>query len=154
MTPRKCRRFVAWCVAPALLLSGAEHNGVVKLGGLPISGATVIVERNGSRSETLTDAKGSYLFPDLRQGVWTVKVEMLGFAPVDRQVTVPGAAAEWSLTILPLVKIVNSGIDPVLESLNSSYSEGRRCEAEIREAAGFLASTIRPVRTAEPNEPR
>src|SRR5580692_5708205 len=88
-----------------LSLSGiaAEQKGQVTFGGLPLPGATVTAGRAGQTFTTVTDPQGRYLFPDLPDGAWTIHVNMLLFAPVQRDVTVgPGAPEEqWELTLLP-----------------------------------------------------
>ncbi len=90
-----------------ILLSAAEHHGQVKFGGLPVPGATVTAAQAGKSYTTITDPQGVYSFPDLPNGVWTIQVEMLGFAPVRQQVTIPGQmpGAEWELKMLPLAEI-------------------------------------------------
>jgi hypothetical protein len=86
------------------MLSAAEHSGVVQLGTLAVPGATVTA-RQGDKSVTvLTNLQGAYVFPDLAEGVWKIQVEMRGFAPVERDVQIPGTA-DWSLTLLPMAEI-------------------------------------------------
>ena len=81
---------------------------MVKLGTLPVPGATVTARQGDKTFTVLTDTQGAYLFPDLADGTWTIKVEMRGFAPLEREVQSPGAA-EWNLTILPMAKITEAG---------------------------------------------
>ena len=100
------RRSIAILFAAHLLCAG-EHRGVVKLGTLPVPGATVTARQGEKTFTALTDTQGAYLFPDLADGKWTVQVEMRGFAPLEREVQSPGAA-EWNLTILPMAKITES----------------------------------------------
>src|SRR6478672_1014798 len=101
-----------WCTTIALLAAGiltaGEHRGAVKLGTLPIPGATVTAQQGNKTVAVLTDAQGAYVFPDLADGTWAVKVEMRGFVPIDRDVQVP-SVTDWSLTILPLAKITEAG---------------------------------------------
>src|SRR5215213_1398328 len=101
-----------WSLAIALLgvgiLAAGEHRGVVKLGTLPIPGASVTAQQADKTVTVLTDSQGVYVFPDLADGTWTVKVEMRGFAPLEREVQSP-ATAEWKLTILPLATITEAG---------------------------------------------
>ncbi|HJT87555.1 MAG TPA: carboxypeptidase regulatory-like domain-containing protein, partial [Bryobacteraceae bacterium] len=87
----------------ACILSAAEHHGEIKFGGLPVPGATVTATRGSQHFSTITDPMGDYRFADLPDGTWTVRVDMAGFSPVQKEVAVaPGApAAEWDLQMLP-----------------------------------------------------
>ena len=87
-----------------LTLTAAEHHGVVKFGGLPLPGASVTATEGERRFSAITDAQGFYSFPDLPDGIWKIRVEMLCFAPVEREVAIaPGAPSpEWELKMLPL----------------------------------------------------
>src|SRR5688500_11739611 len=89
----------------AALMTAAEHKGSRKLGTLPVPGATVTALQGTKRMSVLTDTDGAYRFSDLAEGTLSVKVEMLGFVPAEREVKIPGEAAEWTLSILPLAKI-------------------------------------------------
>jgi len=73
-------------------LFASEHRGVVQTGGLPVPGATVTATMGDKKVVTTTDDNGVYVFPDLADGVWTIRVEMLGFAPVTREVGVMAEA--------------------------------------------------------------
>ena len=87
-----------------LLVSAAEHHGQVKFGGLPVPGATVTAMQAGKTFSAITDSLGTYSFPDLPDGAWTVQIEMLGFAPLRQEVQVSSRApdSEWNLKMLPL----------------------------------------------------
>jgi hypothetical protein len=103
------RCLLIWFIAAGCLPAG-EHRGVVKLGNLTIPGATVTARRGDRTVTALTDSQGSYVFPGLEDGAWSIHVEMRGFAPADREVVVPGTA-EWSLTILPLAKLNQADVN-------------------------------------------
>ncbi len=113
------------------ILTAAEHRGVVKLGTLPVSGATVTARQGDKTVAVLTDLQGVYVFP-LADGKWTIRVEMRGFAPVERDVQVPGAA-EWNLAVLPMAKITEVGSD-----------------AEVRAADAPKVAIKRPANIAAP----
>ena len=51
---------------------------------------------------TTTDEKGVYAFADLADGVWTIQVEMLGFAKQSRDIgiAVDAPSPEWDLKLL------------------------------------------------------
>src|SRR6185312_10326245 len=96
------------------LLAGAQHRGVVKFGALPVPGATVTATQGDKKFSALTDAQGTYSFADLADGTWTIKVEMLCFAPLEREVAVaPEAPAPvWELKLLPFAEIQASAPPP------------------------------------------
>ena len=91
-------------VCLALAASAAEHHGVVKFGGLPLPGATVTISQGDKHFAAITDQQGAYSFPDLPDGVWTIQVEMLCFAPVKQEIGVMAGAPspEWEMKLLPL----------------------------------------------------
>ena len=108
---------IRYCVALAAvcsLVSAAEHRGIVKFGPVPLPGATVTATGGGKQFTTITDQQGNYSFPDLPDGTWKIRVEMLCFAPLERQVAVAPAAtaSEWDLKLLPFDQIVASAPVP------------------------------------------
>src|SRR5579871_3907309 len=100
--PAALRYWLLTCLSLSTL-AGAEHHGQVTFGGLPVPGATVTATQGARTFVGVTDQQGSYSFPDLPDGTWTFRVEMLLFATVQRDVTIaPGAPGdEWELTLLP-----------------------------------------------------
>jgi hypothetical protein len=94
-------------LAVALLLGGAvsmaagEHAGVVTFGGLPVPGVTVTASSADRQLVTTTDAQGRFRLPDATAGVWRIRVEMLGFDPMTREVTVGDdpQPSSWTLTL-------------------------------------------------------
>jgi len=91
-----------------LLLLGAaeralagEHAGEVTFNGLPVPGVTVTASSGDRQLVTTTDERGRFRFADLATGVWTVRVEMLGFDTITRDVTVGDAPqpSAWTLTL-------------------------------------------------------
>ena len=81
----------------------SERRGQVKFGGLPLPGATVTVTSSSAKLSTVTDAQGAYAFPDLAVGEWTIRIEMLCFAPLEKPLTIAAAAAagDWEMNLLP-----------------------------------------------------
>ena len=118
-------------LAAGILIAG-EHRGVVKLGTLPVPGATVTARQGDKTVTVLTDLQGAYVFPDLADGTWTIKVEMRGFAPVEREVQSPGTA-EWNLAILPLAKITEARAER--GGARGRVSESRRSSIPPKVAA-------------------
>jgi trimeric autotransporter adhesin len=115
---------VAWL--GVLGLAASEHHGQVKFGGLPVPGATVTAIQSEKKFTAISGEQGSYSFANLPDGVWTIQVEMLCFAPIKQEVTVaPDApASEWDLKLLPF--------------------------EEIKAAAGPVAPAPSPVSAAQP----
>lgn len=108
-------RLVALAAMMLFPLMAAEHRGVVQFGGLPLPGATVTVTQGAEKRATITDQQGGYSFTDLADGMWSMRVEMLCFAPLVRDVAVSKdtPAAEWNLKLLPLAEI-QSAAGPAL----------------------------------------
>jgi hypothetical protein len=96
---------LAWLVVFGLV--AAEHRGQVTFGGLPVPGAAVTATQGEKRFSAITDQQGIYAFPDLSDGNWKIRVEMLCFEPIEREVAVaPNApAALWELKMLPMTEI-------------------------------------------------
>jgi trimeric autotransporter adhesin len=113
------RRFVATCLILAALVGGAhhvlaapEHSGQVTFGGLPVPGATVTASAGDRQLITATDEQGVFKFSDVADGLWTIRVEMLGFATVSREVTIAaGVASTWTLALKPFDEITR-GLPP------------------------------------------
>ena len=104
------RRFLRSLIAVGLVamnVFASEQHGEVTFGGLPVPGATVSATQGEKKITAVTDFQGAYSFPDLTDGVWSIQVEMLGFATVKGDVTAaPGASgAKWELKMLPLDQI-------------------------------------------------
>lgn len=104
---RRLLRSVIAVVLAAATLFASEQQGVVTFGGLPVPGATVTATQGDKKYSTVTDAQGKYVFPDLADGMWTIQVDISGFAPLKNEVAVaPGAAASaWELKMLPLAEM-------------------------------------------------
>src|SRR5579864_4190421 len=84
-------RFVAWLLAISLAVA-AEQHGRVQFGGLPVPGATVTASQGQKTFVAVTDQQGVYSFPDLPAGSWTMRVEMLCFSAITREVSVAAEA--------------------------------------------------------------
>jgi len=91
------------CVAASAAVA-AEHHGQVRFGQVPIPGAIVQAKQGDKTLRVLTAPDGSYVFPDLGDGSWTVQVEMPGFEPDQREIVTPRdtAAVQWDLKMLPI----------------------------------------------------
>src|SRR5437016_5370695 len=85
------------------VLAGGEHSGQVLVGGIPVPGATVTASAGDKKLLTVTDEQGMFKLPDATAGVWTLRVEMLGFEAVSREITVTAEPqpSEWTLMLRP-----------------------------------------------------
>ena len=76
---------------------------MVRSGTLAVPGATVTATQGERKLVTTTDEAGRYGFSNIEVGAWTVQVEMFGFSPAKREVTVEEKAStvEWKLELKP-----------------------------------------------------
>ena len=93
----------------------SEYHGQVTLNSLPIPGAIVTASQGDKKLVAITDEQGTYSFPDLSDGNWTIDVGMTGFSSVTQDVTIapdtPGA--KWELKLLPSDQIkIESKLPP------------------------------------------
>jgi carboxypeptidase family protein len=93
---------LAWLTASSLAL-GSEYHGQVIFNGLPIPGAIVTASQGDKKLTAITDEQGTYSFPDLSDGSWTIEAGMTGFSSLKHDVTVAPdtPAAKWELKLLP-----------------------------------------------------
>ena len=84
------------------VFAAPEHSGQVTFGGLPLPGATVTASSGDKRLVTNTDEQGVFKLADIADGVWTVRVEMLGFVTMERQVEIGSTAAASEAAALSL----------------------------------------------------
>jgi hypothetical protein len=95
----------------AMVLRAADPHavltGVVTFNTFPVPGATVTATRDKTTLTTTTDLQGIYSFDAITDGNWTLNVQMLGFAPMEKKVDVTSAnsATTWELKLLPLDQI-------------------------------------------------
>src|SRR5437773_12355394 len=95
-----------YCLLFMLLLSpvfAAQQIGPVLSGELSIPGATVTATQGDKKAVTTTDESGEYALADLAAGVWTLQVDMFGFAAARRELTVDDKPSkiEWTLDLKP-----------------------------------------------------
>ena len=96
-------------------VAASEHVGQVTFTGLGIPGVSVTASQGDTRIVATSDPQGIYRFPELADGTWTIRVEMLGFSPMTREITLPSPEAKsatWELVLLPFEEITR-GIEPV-----------------------------------------
>ena len=111
----KCIRLVCILVWLTSLALGSEYHGQVTLNSLPIPGAIVTASQGDKKLIAITDEQGTYTFPDLSDGNWTIDVGMTGFSSVKQDVTIAPdtPAAKWELKLLPSDQIkIESKLPP------------------------------------------
>jgi len=91
----------------AVFSGAAEHRGQAVFNGFGVPGAVVTASRDDQKFVTITDSRGEYIFPDLADGVWDIKIEMQAFSPFQQKVTVApeSTASQWELKLLPIDQI-------------------------------------------------
>ena len=141
---------IAFVVASGHRVVAADHSGHVTATGVPVPGATVTATQGERRFVTTTGLQGTYHL-ELSDGVWTIRVEMPGFAPQAREMAVrTGApAAAWELALLSFESITR-GL-PVATPAGqpaSRASPGQHPAAEPAAAAGTPAASTEPARSA------
>ena len=94
-------------------LAATDRYGHVSFGGVPVPGATVTAIRDDRHLVTVTDQQGVYRFADLADGVWTLRIEMLGFATIVQDITImiDSPPSTWELKLLPFEEITR-GLPP------------------------------------------
>ena len=73
---------------PATLLA-SDYFGQVTFNGVPVPGVTVTATQGPSKTAATTNQDGIYHLADIADGLWTLTIEMFGFATITRDVTVP-----------------------------------------------------------------
>jgi len=97
------------------LAAASEYHGRITSGGVQVPGVTVTASRGDNESVTVTDQDGTYSFPDLRDGRWTIELAMTGFATIKQEITIaPNMPyGRWELTLLSLDQI-RAAAKPIL----------------------------------------
>jgi len=169
---RSRRRYAVIALALALLLGGSnrlaaggEHSGEVTFGGVPVPGVTVTASSGDRQLITVTDERGRFQLPDATAGVWTISVEMLGFEPLTREVTVTAdpQPSAWTLTLKSFDEIARGaapssssaasaqrilGSTPNAASASQAPATGGRGQGGFQRAAAAsapAAATPRPA---------
>jgi hypothetical protein len=89
---------------PSLFAAG-EQQGLVTFNGLPVPGATITAIQNDKQIVVTSDADGRYRLTGLGDGPYSLRVEMLGFAPLTRDLVAEEPSVALELTLLPFDEI-------------------------------------------------
>jgi hypothetical protein len=138
---------LAWLAAGAL--PAAEHHGTVKFNGVPVPGATVTASEGDRKFVAITDPQGAYAFADLADGIWNIRVEMLCFEPIVKEVAIsPDAPSpEWDLKMLSL-----DAIKAAAASTTSAIAASiEKSHPAPQPAVGQTLSSANPVPAATPS---
>ena len=118
--------------------SGSVGGKIVDPAGLALPGATVtITEQNTGFARTVVTAEtGAYTVPSLAPGVYTLTVELPGFAPLKRSDVALTAGSEMIIDLRMQIAgvtetVLVSGVSPMIERSNSSVGgivSGREIE--------------------------
>ncbi len=131
------------CWAIPLISLAAEHRGVVKFGGLPVPGVSVMLTQAGKKTGAVTDPQGTYLI-QVEPGAFAVEVEMQLFAPQRREFSAAGEPVEWSLELL--------APEQIAARVTKQTSTFQRTEVAVSKPVGKPAQTPSP-QAAEPPPP-
>jgi len=114
--------------------------GIVKFGGQPLPGATVIATQGDHRVVTTTDESGAYELPDLAPGAYTVEVQMFGFQTARKQIQVASGsqATDWSLELQPRPR--------------EFVQRSQQPQGGFRAAAGTTENELDQIAAAAPQE--
>ena len=91
----------------------SENHGQVTFNGAPVPGATITATQGSKEVVAICNEDGSYVFPDLPDGIWKIRISMTDFATIEQAITVsPGTPSiKWDLKLLPIAEILAQ--DPV-----------------------------------------
>jgi trimeric autotransporter adhesin len=126
----------------------SDQLGRVVFGGLPVPGATVTASRGDEQLVTVTDQQGGYRLADLAEGVWTIRVEMLGFVTASRDVTIEsgGPPITWELSLKSFEDIIGSTAANSHSSLDAraSKSDRRDASTEVPSPSAATSENAQP----------
>jgi hypothetical protein len=97
----KTAAFVAMLLMSGVprLFAASDLSGRLVFNAVGLPGATVTVTQGARVLTTTSDADGAFRFSGLEDGVWALHVEMRGFVPMSRDVTIPPSGPPLVLTL-------------------------------------------------------
>ena len=104
---RVCAALLVVALARPSLCAAGDQHGLVTFNGLPVPGATVVATQGDKKVVVSSDADGRYRLTGLADGPYAVRVEMLGFAALIRDLVTDdqNAASTLELALLPFEEI-------------------------------------------------
>jgi trimeric autotransporter adhesin len=106
------------CLAAVILImlavhrgrAASEHVGQVTHNGVAVPGATVTASQGDKKVATSTNQQGLYRFADLAEGAWTIRVEVFGFAPATKDITISAEPqpVTFELALMPFEEIARN----------------------------------------------
>ena len=151
---RRSQFFVATALIVAIGtrsgVAAADHHGQVTFAGLPVPGATVTAIQGDTQRTTVTDQQGVYHLANLADGAWTIRIEMLGFAPLSQGITIPGEAPPtFTLKLLPFDQITAGLPPPAIETppVTGSQAPARPSSGAVPPPtpnSGFQRAAVNP----------
>ena len=141
---------------PAPVRAALEYYGQVIFGSVAVPGATVTATQGDMRLTTSTDAQGIFRLTDIADGVWSIRVEMRGFAELTREVMIgPDAQpAMWELSLLPFEEIAKNLPPPprpaAAPQSNGHPTTATRSQPNVPRATpqtGFQRAGVAPSQT-------
>src|SRR5213596_3522084 len=89
------------------VLMASDHQGLVRVGEVPVPGASVKAIQGEKTVQAVTDGEGHYWIPELSDGTWTIQVEIPGFQTAKRDVAVYKEAVveQWDLKMRTLTDL-------------------------------------------------
>jgi len=158
VNPRMKRLLIAvvLLVSAHRLLAGGEHSGQVVFGDLPVPGATITASAGDKKLVTATDEQGMFKLPDATVGVWTLRVEMLGFEPLTRDVIVTAEPqpSAWTLMLRPFDDITRGIARPAPSPQPSALSPSpARPAAPAQGRGGFPRAGVTATPPPATNRP-
>ena len=144
---------IALFLAARVSVTAADHYGRVTFGTVPVPGATVTAVQGGQQRVTVTDPQGIYRFTDIAEGVLTLRVEMVGFATISRDITIApdSPSPTWELKLLPFEEITRGLPPPTPESneparapIAGRPADGAAAAAPAGARSGFQRAQVNP----------
>jgi len=160
---------LAALVGPSLLAAGDQH-GQVTFNGLPVPGATIIATQSNRTLTVVSDEEGRYRVSGLADGPYAVRVEMLGFAIITRDLVADaqGSAPPFELTLLPFEEIKRISVvalapnapnpdapdapNPIDPELERQAAEGFLVNGSVNNAAASPFAQARAFGNARPGQ--
>src|SRR5438105_408481 len=139
-----CLAFAAVVASVQDVLAAPEHFGQVTFRSLPVPGATVTASSGDTQVITTTDQQGFFKLPDVANGIWTIRIEMLGFETAERRVVIASrlAGAETSELGLHSYELKLKHFDEISGGLPSRVVDPARPAAGLLTGAGFRRADV------------